>query len=206
MWGRAGPPGRRRAQGRRADLAQICAKSRAARQPVSSPRTSRAGRRGSSGAGAATGPPRCVGRRDRRGADYTCYTPLARTRARRPRGPGNRIAHTGAVGPGTVGGADLLSGPLDIAPCGAALGRRDRRGPGPRGPPGAGRAGSGARVATGPACGGEAVGGGCPSPRRADRAVAARVAIPGAAGAVGHPRDRGPGRAGRRPAAGHGLC
>ncbi len=125
VWGR-GPgaehwgPGRRRGQGRRADLAQICAKSRAARQPVSSPRTSRAGRRGSSGAGAATGPPRCVGRRDRRGAHYTRYAPLAHAHARRPRGAGNRIAHTGAVGPGTVGGADLLSGPLDIAPCGAA--------------------------------------------------------------------------------------
>ncbi len=39
-----GPLGRRRAQDYRTDLAQICAKSRAARQPVSSPRTRRAGR------------------------------------------------------------------------------------------------------------------------------------------------------------------
>ena len=88
------------------------------------------------------------------------YSPT-RARARGAWGAGDRNAHTGAVGAArAVGGADLLSGPLDIAPCGAALGRRDRRGPGPRGPPGAGRAGSGARVATGPACGGEAVGGG----------------------------------------------
>ena len=82
-----------------------------------------------------------------------------------------------------VGGADLLSGPLDIAPCGAALGRRGRpRGPrayqGAGGRPGGiGRQGR-HRAGVWRRGGRRRV----PSPRRADRAVAARVAIPGAAG------------------------
>ncbi len=222
-WG----PGRRRGQGRRADLAQICAKSRAARQPVSSPRTSRAGRRGSSGAGAAT-----VRRTSgSEGGHYTHFTPLARARARRPRGAGNRIAHTGAVGPGTVGGADLLSGPLDIAPCGAALGCRGRT-RGPRAYQGAGIAGIAGlvgRAPGSPGAGASWAAGGRPGGigrqgrhragvwrrggRRRVRRPGGQTApwrpvwrSPGRLGAVGHPRYRGPARAGRHPAAGPGLC
>ena len=124
-------------------------------------------------------------------------------------------------------GADLLSGPLDIAPCGAALGRRGR----PRGPrayQGAGIAGLVGWAPGSPGAGASWAAGGRPGGigrqgrhragvwrrggRRRVRRPGGQTApwrpvwrSPGRLGAVGHPRYRGPGRAGRHPAAGHGL-
>ena len=173
------------------------------------------------------GPPRCVGRRDRRGAHYTGYAPLrartreASTRGRQPnsahggRGAGDRgwgrppiraARHSAVWGragaPGPTSWAASLSGRRDRGPCGLGAGIAGGRGlVGRRGPAGRDRApGSpqGRRVAARRSEAGDRRPGGQTAPWRPV------WRSPGRPGAVGHPRYRGPGRAGRHPAAGHG--